>query len=302
MARPALRPTRAQLRAALCAIALAAPTAPAQTPAGAPRGPCTDPTYRALDFWLGEWVVRTDKGQPAGRNSVTAILDGCVISEQWDDVRGANGRGVHRFDASAGRWRQTWVDNRGRTMELVGEAGDGVMRWTRQDETGAIERGELRRVSPNRLEQRGDRSTDRGATWTPLFRLVYDRAPAEIDAELLAVRDRVWRDWFAGNEPALADVLPADFIGIGPHDAEVTDRAATIAAAQAFAAGGGRLAGLTFEDTRAQRFGDVVVLYSRYEIVVEAGGERTTTGGRATEVFMWRDGRWRHPAWHLDRR
>jgi len=45
----------------------------------------------------------------------------------------------------------------------------------------------------------------------------------------------------------------------------------------------------------------VVVLYSVYEIAIVGGaGKASTMRGRATEVFVRRDGRWLHPGWHLD--
>jgi hypothetical protein len=40
-------------------------------------------------------------------------------------------------------------------------------------------------------------------------------APADaIPSDLLAIRERVWRAWFAGDETFLSDILPADFIGM----------------------------------------------------------------------------------------
>ena len=42
-----------------------------------------------------------------------------------------------------------------------------------------------------------------------------------------------------------------------------------------FAKRGGRLVRLAFPETRLQRFGDVVVLYGRYEAVIQSGGEQS---------------------------
>ena len=60
---------------------------------------------------------------------------------------------------------------------------------------------------------------------------------------------------------------------------------------------GGRLVRLAFPDTQAQRFGDVVVLYGRYEAVIYSDGAERTLRGRLTEMFVRRDGRWLHPGW-----
>ena len=262
--------------------------------------PCTDPRYRALDFWLGDWIVTTEQGVQAGRSSVSSILGGCVIFEQWDDVRGESGRGVHRFDAALGHWVQTWVDNRGRSMELSGEIGDRSINWLRTEPGGGLERGEVRALSEDRLEQQGQRSVDQGKTWTPLFHLIYSRAPTGVDPQLLAVRDRVWRAWFAGDEAYLSEVLPPEFLGINPGDEPATGLPETIAEAKQFAASGGRLVRVSFDDARSQRYGDVSVLFSRYELVLEVAGKETTSRGWVTEIFVLRDGRWMHPAWHMD--
>ena len=122
-----------------------------------------------------------------------------------------------------------------------------------------------------------------------------------IDSELLATRVTAWRAWFAGDVAALEAMLPAEFIAYGMTGKELSDRARTLAASRAFAASGGRLERLDFPATSAQRYGDVVVLYSLYEArLVDRAGKETTLRGRATEVFVRRDGRWLHPGWHLD--
>jgi hypothetical protein len=120
------------------------------------------------------------------------------------------------------------------------------------------------------------------------------------EPELLAVREAAWRAYFAGDEAALGAVLPAEFIGLDMGPGPFGDRAKTLADSRAFHAGGGRLVSLEFPETRAQRHGDVVVLYGRFEVVLETGGEQQTLRGRLTEVFVRRDGRWLHPGWHLD--
>lgn len=123
---------------------------------------------------------------------------------------------------------------------------------------------------------------------------------APIDPALLAVREAAWRAWFAGDSAALERVLPDDFVGIAWTDGPFASRAETLAASKAFRDGGGRLVRLTFPETRAQAFGEAVVLYGRFEIVLETGGREQTVRGRLTETFVKRDGRWLHPAWHLD--
>lgn len=121
-----------------------------------------------------------------------------------------------------------------------------------------------------------------------------------IDPALLVAREHAWRAWFGGDGVALAELLPPEFIGIAWGDTPFASRDETIAASKAFHDGGGQLIRLAFPETRAQRFGDVVVLYGRFEAVLASGGKEQTVRGRLTETFVKRGGRWLHPGWHLD--
>ena len=121
-----------------------------------------------------------------------------------------------------------------------------------------------------------------------------------IDREVLAAREAAWRAYFAGDVNALGGLLPQEFIGIGMNDGPFADRAKTLEGARAFREAGGRLVRLAFPETQAQRFGDVVVLYGRFEAVIQSDGMERTLRGRLTELFVRRDGKWVHPGWHLD--
>ena len=121
-----------------------------------------------------------------------------------------------------------------------------------------------------------------------------------VDPEVLRLREAAWRAWFAGDEAALTRMLPPEFIGINMQAGPFSTREKTLEQSREFRAEGGRLVRLEFPETRAQRYGEVVVLYGRYVAVMESGGSERTVSGRLTEVFVRRDGRWLHPGWHLD--
>jgi len=123
---------------------------------------------------------------------------------------------------------------------------------------------------------------------------------APIDRDLLAARESAWRAYFSGDVKRLGDLLPQEFIGIGMDDGPFADRATTLDGSRKFKEQGGRLVSLEFPETQSQRYGDTVVLYGRYQAVIESGGEKRTMRGRLTEVFVWREGKWVHPGWHLD--
>lgn len=127
------------------------------------------------------------------------------------------------------------------------------------------------------------------------------RADRSVDpatrAELLAARDAIWRAWFGNDTVQLERMLPeAAAAGAGRA---WKDRRAILEGAKRFAAGGGKLVNIDFSDTEISLFGDVAVVRSVYRYEVETGGQRSASTGRATEVFVRRDGRWLNPLWHL---
>ena len=57
----------------------------------------------------------------------------------------------------------------------------------------------------------------------------------------------------------------------------------------------------TPDDPRLARiYGDVAILYSTYVAELEQKGRKSVQRGRATEVFVWRNGVWQNAGWHLD--
>ena len=121
------------------------------------------------------------------------------------------------------------------------------------------------------------------------------------DAALLAVREAVWRDWFAGNRQALLAILPDNFVGIGAGEAPARTREETVADAVGFAAGGSKLTHLAFKDNKLQKLGNVVVIYCGFTFTTQdKNGASNTVSGRATEVFLRSGSEWLHPGWHLD--
>jgi hypothetical protein len=156
--------------------------------AGAPVGaqdqkpappPCSGPEHRQFDFWVGEWDVATPDGKPAGTNRIESILGGCVLMESWEST---NGKSVgHSFNlyAADGRWHQTWVDNSGTLLELVGGL-EGDRMVMSQERTNPDGRTALHEISWTKLEtgqvkQHWRFTTDGGQTWKDLFVGIYTR-------------------------------------------------------------------------------------------------------------------------------
>jgi hypothetical protein len=169
----------------LGALALAVGPAGAQEPAPnpAPRTlpppPCRGEEHRQFDFWVGEWDVTRADGRRAGTNRIESILDGCVLHESW---RSADGRSVGQsFNILArdGRWHQTWVDNSGLLLELVGGMVEDRMvlgqDTVRPDRTRVRHEISWERLPTGQVKQHWRTSQDGGSTWTDVFVGIYTR-------------------------------------------------------------------------------------------------------------------------------
>jgi hypothetical protein len=65
-------------------------------------------------------VASRDAGKPTGANTITAILGGCALLEQWDGAGGFRGTSLNAWDAATKHWRQTWMDASGGVLLLAG--------------------------------------------------------------------------------------------------------------------------------------------------------------------------------------
>jgi ketosteroid isomerase-like protein len=117
---------------------------------------------------------------------------------------------------------------------------------------------------------------------------------------LLEAREAVWRAYFAGDRATLEKLLPDELLTMDPGSGDWGNRQAVMDSSARFAAGGGKLIRLEFPKTEMQVYGYVAVVYSNYVYEIEQGGKSFTNSGRATEVFVYRNGAWVNPSWHLD--
>ena len=121
------------------------------------------------------------------------------------------------------------------------------------------------------------------------------------DTELLKVREQVWRAWFAGDTAQLKRLVPAgETIVISAGDKEWKNQADVLKESADFHASGARLTRLEFQKTQVQHFGDVAIVWSDYALEIESGGKPHESAGRATEIFVRRNGHWLNPGWHTD--
>lgn len=119
-------------------------------------------------------------------------------------------------------------------------------------------------------------------------------------SEILKVREPVWRAWFANDTKALQKLVPPDTIVISADEEKWKTQAEVFQSAADFQKEGGKLIRLEFPHTEVQRFGNVVIIWSKYLLETETNGKRSLISGRVTEVFVLRHGQWTNPGWHTD--
>lgn len=145
--------------------------------------PCeARPESHAFDFWIGNWDVKNPQGQLAGHSRIEQILGQCVILENWTGTQGGSGKSFNAYDAASGAWRQFWVDDRGTVAEFTGGVyKDGAMRFVTHskaaDGSEILGRMSFHNLSPDRVRQWKESSTDAGKTWTTDYDFTYERKP-----------------------------------------------------------------------------------------------------------------------------
>lgn len=136
---------------------------------------CTAAEHRQFDFWVGEWEVTAPNGNAAGVNRITAINGGCALREEWTGARGFTGTSLNAYDASSGRWHQTWIGSDGVLLLLDGALRDGTMELAgvTVGRDGAKTQHRIRWTplggSPARVRQLWESSSDGGKTWAVAF-------------------------------------------------------------------------------------------------------------------------------------
>ena len=122
----------------------------------------------------------------------------------------------------------------------------------------------------------------------------------DVRQRILAKRDAVWKAWFANDRATLEKLIPEEAIAINSGSKEWSNRAAILASAKAFADSGTKLVKLEFPKTEIQAYGNTVLIYTTYVYETEKDGQRTTTSGRGTEMFVRRGDELVNVGWHLD--
>jgi hypothetical protein len=155
----------------------------AQSTTQAPTNPCTATQQKQFDFWVGEWEATWpgQNGSPAGHgaNSITRVLDGCVVQESFVGQPPFRGTSLSLFDVKTGKWKQTWVDNQGSYLDFVGEFKDGQMILQREatgpDGKPFLQRMVWKNIAANEFDWSWEASHDAGKTWQVQWPIHYKR-------------------------------------------------------------------------------------------------------------------------------
>ena len=143
--------------------------------------PCEyDDSFRAFDFWIGEWDVHVASGQLAGHNRITSEQRGCYLAESWTSATGGTGNSINYLDAATGEWVQIWNDSGGNQIHIRGGVTDdgmllvGKIHYVANDTTLPF-RGLWTPLEDGRVRQFFEQSHDGGETWVPWFEGFYTR-------------------------------------------------------------------------------------------------------------------------------
>jgi ketosteroid isomerase-like protein len=119
--------------------------------------------------------------------------------------------------------------------------------------------------------------------------------------QILEAREAVWRAYFTNDQAQLDKLVPADTIVLeGSSEKPFVKKAEILESAKQGAQRGSKLVRLEFPQTEMQVYGDTAIIYTTYLYELEnAQGERRTSTGRATEIFVRRQGAWVNPGWHM---
>ncbi|MFN8003608.1 MAG: nuclear transport factor 2 family protein [Acidobacteriota bacterium] len=138
-------------------------------------------------------------------------------------------------------------------------------------------------------------------TWRSQQMSLPANMPPQARQQLLKARESVWRAFFTNDQAQLDTLVPADTVVLeSAGEKPFVKKAEILESAKQLAQSGQKLVRLEFPQTELQLYGNTAILYTTYLYELEnAKGERHTSTGRATEIFVWRDGVWVNPGWHL---
>lgn len=139
------------------------------------------------DFWLGKWNLtwdQADGSKGTGTNHIEKILDGKVIQEHFEAIKGTltgfKGTSISVFNPQNNEWHQAWADNQGSYYDFYGEEeGDKKIFSTHpqqiNDTVNLVQRMIFYDITENSLMWDWESSKNGGKTWALNWRIAYER-------------------------------------------------------------------------------------------------------------------------------
>lgn len=142
------------------------------------------PETKQFDFWIGKWKCEGESYGPDGKkthttatNTVRRTLDGHVVEENFEGA-GMKGQSHSVYMPAGKKWRQTWVDNQGGYIALVGGFADGKMTLqtvANPANPNTASRMVFSNIQKDSFDWDWENTTDGGKTWKLNWHLHYTR-------------------------------------------------------------------------------------------------------------------------------
>ena len=148
--------------------------------------PCDDAEFKQFDFWLGDWdVASAVDGVHRGNSHISKEMGGCVVWENWTSAGSPYfGKSYNTWNPNLKRWEQYWVDTSAGVMFFHGELKNNIMDYFTDDVPQAgggtlLRHLQFFNLSPDKVRQFSQGSTDSGKTWHTEYDFIYTRVAAK---------------------------------------------------------------------------------------------------------------------------
>lgn len=139
--------------------------------------PCQTPEFHQFDFWVGDFDVQSPGGQTLGHDLITREQDGCVLVEHWKSALGVEtGTSFSYYNFHDKKWHQFYLANQGDPASFPptsGELRDGKMVLENLDDPKSYSRWTYYEVSPGKVRQMAEYSSDGGKSWQVAWDSIY---------------------------------------------------------------------------------------------------------------------------------
>jgi hypothetical protein len=137
-----------------------------------------DAEIRELDYWLGDWTMGS--GADKSTSKVSLSLEQCMFVEHWENSKGHVTQKMFAYSLEEKNWSGMFADNEGRVHVFLNGKVSAQKAEFGGPSRGAngeavLNRLSVIRVSPDRVQEIWEKSTDNGATWTTAYRADYTR-------------------------------------------------------------------------------------------------------------------------------